>query len=264
MRVGALSATGAKGTAPGLAPSCYPGAALPWLRWHYERSSDHSLATCNHWRCLCGLFVLLSGVWRNVAKKPRRKPMNEVIELFRSPLWPRAATLALITIGLAACSSVSSQLDGGRSEATGAPQPGQVAPVNQVDGEPQIASPAVSLAPKPAPVAAMSRAGSPGVHVVAQGETLTKISRLYSKPISGIARANKILATAKLNAGDHLIIPGAHISAGKPKATPAAAQVAPGNQGKPSGVKKAGDRSDLYAGIPTQGCARQGPQQTFR
>ncbi len=85
-----------------------------------------------------------------------------VVELLRSRLWPRAATLALITIGLAACSGVSSQFNESSPEATGALQPGQVAPVGQVDGQallPQNASPAASLAPKPAPMAAMSRAG---------------------------------------------------------------------------------------------------------
>jgi murein DD-endopeptidase MepM/ murein hydrolase activator NlpD len=159
-----------------------------------------------------------------------------VVGLLRSRLWPRAATLALITISLAACGGVSSRFNESSPQATGALQPGQAAPVGQVDGQallPQNASPAASLAPKPARMAAMSRAGSPGVHVVAQGETLTKISRLYSKPISEIARVNKILATAKLNVGDRLMIPGAHISAGEPNATPAVAQVAPGNQGKP-------------------------------
>ena len=76
----------------------------------------------------------------------------------------------------------------------------------------------------------MSRAGSSGVHVVAQGETLTKISRLYGKPISEIARANKIPVIANLHVGDRLMIPGGRIA--KSKATPADVQIAPGNQGK--------------------------------
>ena len=61
--------------------------------------------------------------------------MPSVVEVLRSRLWPRAATLALITIGLAACSSVSSQLNDSGP------------PVGQVDGQappPQNASPAVA------------------------------------------------------------------------------------------------------------------------
>jgi len=92
-----------------------------------------------------------------------------VVELLRSRLWPRAATLALITIGLAACSGVSSRFNESSPEVTGALQPGQVAPVGQVDGQallPRNASLA-SLAPKPAPMAAMSRAGSKPVPAAA-------------------------------------------------------------------------------------------------
>jgi murein DD-endopeptidase MepM/ murein hydrolase activator NlpD len=58
------------------------------------------------------------------------------------------------------------------------------------------------------------------VHVVAPGETLTKISRLYGKPVHEIAKANNMLAGAKLNVGDRLVIPGARASAMKPNATP--------------------------------------------
>ena len=44
----------------------------------------------------------------------------------------------------------------------------------------------------------MNRAGSPRVHVVAHGETLTKISRLHGTPISEVTSANKTVATANL------------------------------------------------------------------
>jgi murein DD-endopeptidase MepM/ murein hydrolase activator NlpD len=88
-----------------------------------------------------------------------------------------------------------------------------------------------SVAPKSAPATAMSPAGNPGIHVVAPGETLTKISHLYGKKVSEIAKANNIQATAKLNIGDRLMIPGARVSAAKPKATPI--QVVQGAQPKP-------------------------------
>jgi len=50
-----------------------------------------------------------------------------LVELLRSRSWPRAATLALITIGLAACSGVSSRFNESSPEAT------EVAPVKERD-----------------------------------------------------------------------------------------------------------------------------------
>jgi murein DD-endopeptidase MepM/ murein hydrolase activator NlpD len=68
---------------------------------------------------------------------------------------------------------------------------------------------------------------------VTPGETLTKISRLYGKPIHEIAKANNILAGAKLNVGDRLVIPGVRTSALKANAT--AIKPAPAvAQGKPA------------------------------
>jgi murein DD-endopeptidase MepM/ murein hydrolase activator NlpD len=85
---------------------------------------------------------------------------------------------------------------------------------------PASAPPSRPVASKAAP-AGMSPAGNPGVHVVAQGDTLSKISRLYGKPVSEIAKANNIQATSKINVGDRLVIPGVRVSAAKPRATPA-------------------------------------------
>jgi murein DD-endopeptidase MepM/ murein hydrolase activator NlpD len=67
---------------------------------------------------------------------------------------------------------------------------------------------------------AASPAANPGVHVVAQGDTLSKISRLYRKPVNDIVKANNIELTAPLKVGDRLTIPGARVSAAKPNATP--------------------------------------------
>jgi murein DD-endopeptidase MepM/ murein hydrolase activator NlpD len=148
-----------------------------------------------------------------------------VIETSLARLCLRYATLAVITIGISACSSLSSRFNENDPEATGVPQPRQAAPIGRVDGTAppsQNTSPTTFLAPKLASSATLSRGGTAEMHVVAQGETLGRISRLYSKPIREIARANKILATAKLNVGDRLIIPPAYISAAKQMATPAA------------------------------------------
>ena len=52
-------------------------------------------------------------------------------------------------------------------------------------------------------------ASSAGVHVVASGDTLSKIARRYNKPANEIAKANNIQSTTTLNVGDRLVIPGA-------------------------------------------------------
>ncbi len=71
------------------------------------------------------------------------------------------------------------------------------------------------------------------MHVVAQGETLSKISRLYGKPVSEIAKANNIQPTRQLKIGDRLIIPGVRVTAAAKsnatpiKSTPAATQPKP-------------------------------------
>ncbi len=59
------------------------------------------------------------------------------------------------------------------------------------------------------------------MHVVAAGDTLSRISRRYGRPISEIAKANNIQATTSLKIGDRLVIPGVRTSAAKPDASPA-------------------------------------------
>jgi murein DD-endopeptidase MepM/ murein hydrolase activator NlpD len=83
---------------------------------------------------------------------------------------------------------------------------------------------APASSPKLAPAAAMSPARSAAVHVVAPGETLSRISRLYGKPVGELARANHIPVTARLNVGDRLVIPGVRASAIKSKSTADVAQ----------------------------------------
>jgi murein DD-endopeptidase MepM/ murein hydrolase activator NlpD len=80
-------------------------------------------------------------------------------------------------------------------------------------------------------------AGNPGAHVVAPGETLSKISRLYRKPVSEIARANNIQVAAPLRIGDRLVIPGVRSSAAKPPAGPAQAAPAVAHE-KPASVAR--------------------------
>jgi murein DD-endopeptidase MepM/ murein hydrolase activator NlpD len=79
--------------------------------------------------------------------------------------------------------------------------------------------------PTPAPVA--SPAGNANVHVVAAGDTLSKIAHRYHKSVNEIAKANNIQPTATLNVGDRLTIPGAQPSPVKASASPPAAPAKP-------------------------------------
>jgi murein DD-endopeptidase MepM/ murein hydrolase activator NlpD len=85
---------------------------------------------------------------------------------------------------------------------------------------PKIAPVATAASPAATP----APPGTPGVHVVASGETLSKISRRYGKPVGELAKANKITADTRLNVGDRLVIPGVRTSAGKVKPATAVAQ----------------------------------------
>jgi murein DD-endopeptidase MepM/ murein hydrolase activator NlpD len=69
-----------------------------------------------------------------------------------------------------------------------------------------------SAVPGSYPAAAATTA-SAAVHVVAAGDTLSKISHHYGKSASEIAKANNIQVDGKLNVGDRLVIPGARASA---------------------------------------------------
>jgi murein DD-endopeptidase MepM/ murein hydrolase activator NlpD len=88
-------------------------------------------------------------------------------------------------------------------------------------------------APKPAPAltaSASPRTTSPvnsGVHVVAPGETLTKIAHQYGKSVAEIAKANNIPPYSKVSIGDHIIVPGARISGAKPEVEQAAVPAKP-------------------------------------
>ncbi len=83
----------------------------------------------------------------------------------------------------------------------------------------------------------MSPAGSPGVHMVAQGETLSRIARLYKKPMSEIAKANSIQVSARLNVGDRLVIPGVRTSSANPKISPMVSEAKPAPSTTPKGAE---------------------------
>jgi murein DD-endopeptidase MepM/ murein hydrolase activator NlpD len=74
-------------------------------------------------------------------------------------------------------------------------------------------------------IAATPAPASTHVHVVAPGETLTKISRLYAKSLTDVAKANNIAPHTKVNIGDRIVIPGVRANTAQRKAgVPLAAQ----------------------------------------
>jgi murein DD-endopeptidase MepM/ murein hydrolase activator NlpD len=89
---------------------------------------------------------------------------------------------------------------------------------------------ATATAPRPAvptPAPAANPPGNGSVHVVAAGDTLSKIAHRYHKSVNEIAKANNIQPTATLNVGDRLTIPGAQPSPVKASASPPAAPAKP-------------------------------------
>jgi murein DD-endopeptidase MepM/ murein hydrolase activator NlpD len=88
----------------------------------------------------------------------------------------------------------------------------------------RVATAPAPRAAAPAPAGAVHAAANSGVHVVAAGDTLSKISHRYHKSINEIARANNIQQTATLNVGDRLTIPGAQASEVKANAPAPAVQ----------------------------------------
>ena len=83
-----------------------------------------------------------------------------------------------------------------------------------------------AAAPKLASAVSAAPTGNGAVHVVAPGETLSKISRLYGKPVGEIVKANNLGASTRLNVGDRLVIPGVRSSAIKSQ-VPAVAEAKP-------------------------------------
>jgi len=78
----------------------------------------------------------------------------------------------------------------------------------------RVASNAPTL-PTSAPVGPPRAALAPGstVHVVAAGETLHSIARLYGKPVMALAKANNIRPDTMVRVGDRITIPDMHAPA---------------------------------------------------
>ena len=85
-----------------------------------------------------------------------------------------------------------------------------VIPRYRSSGEPlppqtRMASTQPAAVPPGAPKFALTAPA--GTHVVAPGETLNSIARLYGKPVMVIAKANNIAPDTRVRVGDHIVIP---------------------------------------------------------
>ncbi len=71
-----------------------------------------------------------------------------------------------------------------------------------------VTAPRQAGAPQHAPAISAPATSGQHVHVVAPGETLSKVSRTYQKSLADIAKANNIAAHTQVKVGDRLVIPG--------------------------------------------------------
>jgi murein DD-endopeptidase MepM/ murein hydrolase activator NlpD len=99
-----------------------------------------------------------------------------------------------------------------RSPSMGAYAPPTTRIASTAPGMP-VGAPRTALAP------------TPGMHVVAPGETLHSIARLYGKSVMVLATANNIRPDTMVKVGEHIIIPG--VQPGAVVAPRAQAQVTP-------------------------------------
>jgi murein DD-endopeptidase MepM/ murein hydrolase activator NlpD len=129
---------------------------------------------------------------------------------------------------------------------------------------------AASLAPRtrmasaaPAPVGPPRTALAPtaGMHVVAPGETLHSIARLYGKSVLVLAKANNIPPDTMVRVGEHIIIPDARTA----MATPApvrAAPAAPRGEGTVGPLATADSPHSARLATPAAPEAQQSPLKT--
>jgi murein DD-endopeptidase MepM/ murein hydrolase activator NlpD len=88
----------------------------------------------------------------------------------------------------------------------------------------QTRIPSTAPAGRPVGPAQTALAPAAGIHIVAPGETLHGIARLYGKPVMMLAKANNIPPDTMVKVGDRIVVPGvssASASAGAPPPTAA-------------------------------------------
>ena len=145
--------------------------------------------------------------------------MRSVAEV-RSRLFVRAAAVALLAAGAAGCTGDMSRFadspfsNSMAARATPAPVEHTASvPTGRIDSQPlpapagtNVASTGANAAPIATAAQKSEQAG--GVHVVAPGETLSSIARLYGKSRHEIAKANKIDVNIAVRIGQRLTVPG--------------------------------------------------------
>ena len=150
----------------------------------------------------------------------------------------------------------------------GAVHPGQHLVIPRLRPAPVAYAPPpnrVASVPSAPPAAALRPAvpATSGVHVVAPGETLNSIARLYGKPVAVLARANNIPPDTMVRVGERIIVPDvrpemrperhaeAHAPAPAPSASPAKPEMAevqsPHSAWKASPVEPAAQQSPVKA-----------------
>src|SRR5215472_9805178 len=143
--------------------------------------------------------------------------MSGVSGMLRSRFSPRAAVLALVSFGVAACSADTTRFNDNpfashsNSELTASLPPAHSATsvaVNSASGPGRSAASEVtgSVVRKPGASGNWSWDGGTAI-TVAAGDTIDTIARRYGVPASVIMQANNIAAPATLHPGQRLVIP---------------------------------------------------------
>ena len=132
-------------------------------------------------------------------------------------------------------------------------------------------APAVGYAPPASHIAnagepRMSAPQSSNVHVVARGETLNSIARLYGKHVSELARANHLSPNTMVKVGERIVVPGVRVTQraeAKPAApAPAPAPVAPTPQQTTRDMANAESPHSAYKANPVEPQVAQNPQKS--
>jgi murein DD-endopeptidase MepM/ murein hydrolase activator NlpD len=123
--------------------------------------------------------------------------------------------------------------------------PSSVAPSPIASNSGARPAPAPSSAVAPAQPATVT--GSSGLHVVAAGDTLYKISRTYGRSVADLAKANNIEPTATLKIGDRIVIPGGPASQSVAKSAPKSLHQSPQPLAAPSAKAAAAGRAAASA-----------------
>jgi murein DD-endopeptidase MepM/ murein hydrolase activator NlpD len=143
-------------------------------------------------------------------------------------VWLRGAALALLAVGAAGCSSDATRFGDAFSNPFGAGSAPSAdvtgaapAPIARVESKPvsqvalpppskPVANPPATYTPPHSQVNASpnSQTKRTHVHVVASGDTLMKLSRLYGKRLTELAKANNISTQTRLKIGERITVPG--------------------------------------------------------